>query len=77
MDFEYEVDITGVGQAPYGQQDAFGFCSQIAVFHRLKGGCNISLEERDQGETSYTLVSFIKRAVRLFPVCRCSKVCIC
>lgn len=56
VDFEYEVDITGVGQAPYGQQDAFGFCSQIAVFHRLKGSCNISLEERDQCETSYTLL---------------------
>ncbi|XP_055087884.1 small RNA 2'-O-methyltransferase [Periophthalmus magnuspinnatus] len=56
VDFEYEVEITGVGLPPGGGLKQFGFCSQIAVFHRLKGGFNISPDERSQGETSYTLL---------------------
>lgn len=59
VQFGYEVDITGVGQAPDGQQEQFGFCSQIAVFHRLTGGYNMP-EERSQGETAYTLLYSVK-----------------
>uniref|UniRef100_A0A3B3ZI29 Small RNA 2'-O-methyltransferase n=1 Tax=Periophthalmus magnuspinnatus TaxID=409849 RepID=A0A3B3ZI29_9GOBI len=59
VDFEYEVEITGVGLPPGGGLKQFGFCSQIAVFHRLKGGFNISPDERSQGETSYTLLQSI------------------
>uniref|UniRef100_A0A8C6UWF8 Small RNA 2'-O-methyltransferase n=1 Tax=Neogobius melanostomus TaxID=47308 RepID=A0A8C6UWF8_9GOBI len=55
-DFGYEVDITGVGKAPDGGQEQFGFCSQIAVFHQLTSGCNMFDQSQGQGETSYTLL---------------------
>lgn len=60
VEFDYEVDITGVGRAPDGRQEAFGFCSQIAVFHRLKGSDNVSFEERSHGLMSYTLLYSVK-----------------
>ncbi|KAF7653163.1 hypothetical protein LDENG_00086670 [Lucifuga dentata] len=37
LEFSYEVQFTGVGQAPPGQQERFGFCSQIGVFQRRGG----------------------------------------
>uniref|UniRef100_A0A3Q1GDG1 Small RNA 2'-O-methyltransferase n=1 Tax=Acanthochromis polyacanthus TaxID=80966 RepID=A0A3Q1GDG1_9TELE len=37
LDYGYEVEFTGVGQAPQEQQDSVGFCSQIGVFQRLGG----------------------------------------
>ncbi|KAJ0065358.1 hypothetical protein NL108_007563, partial [Boleophthalmus pectinirostris] len=56
VDFGYEVEITGVGLPPGGRQEQVGFCSQIAVFHHLKGELHVTPEERSQGETSYTLL---------------------
>lgn len=58
--FGYEVDITGVGQAPDGRQAQFGFCSQIAVFHRLKGGYSVFPEESSDSETNYKLLYSVK-----------------
>ncbi|XP_072294141.1 small RNA 2'-O-methyltransferase [Eucyclogobius newberryi] len=55
-DFGYRVEFTGVGLDPGGRHDEFGFCSQIAVFHRLRGGFNVWPGETIQGETSYTLL---------------------
>ncbi|CAG5863322.1 unnamed protein product [Menidia menidia] len=37
LEYGYEVEFTGVGRAPEGQQDSFGFCSQIGVFRRPEG----------------------------------------
>ncbi|XP_061680607.1 small RNA 2'-O-methyltransferase isoform X2 [Syngnathoides biaculeatus] len=34
-EFGYMVEFTGVGQAPPGQEQRIGFCTQIGVFHRL------------------------------------------
>lgn len=58
VDFGYEVEFTGVGQAPSGQQEQVGFCSQIGVFHRLRGkdGCNTFGDDAEE-TFSYTLVS--------------------
>ncbi|XP_075901384.1 small RNA 2'-O-methyltransferase isoform X2 [Nelusetta ayraudi] len=36
LQYGYEVEFTGVGPAPLGQQDAVGFCTQIGVFRRLR-----------------------------------------
>ncbi|CAL1593368.1 unnamed protein product [Knipowitschia caucasica] len=60
LKFGYSVDLTGVGRAPEGQQQQFGFCSQIAVFHRLKSVSNLALEERNQRQTPYKLLHRIK-----------------
>ncbi|XP_055364462.1 small RNA 2'-O-methyltransferase isoform X2 [Betta splendens] len=56
-DYEYEVEFTGVGQAPPGQQEQFGFCSQIGVFQRLGGkhGCN-TFGDGAEEMFSYTLL---------------------
>lgn len=35
LEYGYNVEFTGVGPAPLGQQDAIGFCTQIGVFRRL------------------------------------------
>ncbi|KAK5601394.1 hypothetical protein CRENBAI_000331 [Crenichthys baileyi] len=58
LDYGYEVELTGVGEAPQDQQESIGFCSQIGVFHRLQGNdlCN-ALHGSDVEEVfSYTLV---------------------
>uniref|UniRef100_A0A3B5A921 Small RNA 2'-O-methyltransferase n=1 Tax=Stegastes partitus TaxID=144197 RepID=A0A3B5A921_9TELE len=59
LDYGYEVAFTGVGQAPQGQQESVGFCSQIGVFHRIGGrnGCNMLLDDDADDVFSYTLVS--------------------
>lgn len=59
LEFGYEVEFTGVGQAPSGQKEQVGFCSQIGVFHRLgdKDGCNTLLGDDAEEVFSYTLVS--------------------
>ncbi|XP_007576950.1 small RNA 2'-O-methyltransferase isoform X1 [Poecilia formosa] len=52
LDYGYEAEFTGVGEAPQEQQESVGFCSQIGVFQRL----NV-LPDRDEEEVfSYTLV---------------------
>ncbi|XP_039984295.1 small RNA 2'-O-methyltransferase isoform X2 [Xiphias gladius] len=58
LEFGYEVELTGVGQAPSGQQEGVGFCSQIGVFHRLGGrdGCHMSLGDEVEDVFSYTLL---------------------
>ncbi|XP_070765637.1 small RNA 2'-O-methyltransferase [Enoplosus armatus] len=57
LEYGYEVEFTGVGQAPPGQQDRVGFCSQIGVFHRLKGRdfCNMFGDDAED-VFSYTLL---------------------
>lgn len=35
LEYGYEVEFTGVGPAPLGQQETVGFCTQIGVFRRL------------------------------------------
>ncbi|XP_074524608.1 small RNA 2'-O-methyltransferase [Halichoeres trimaculatus] len=54
----YKVEFTGVGEAPPGQQERVGFCSQIAVFHRLRGrdGYNILFRDDAEDVFSYTLL---------------------
>uniref|UniRef100_A0A3P9QGI9 Small RNA 2'-O-methyltransferase n=1 Tax=Poecilia reticulata TaxID=8081 RepID=A0A3P9QGI9_POERE len=52
LDYGYEAEFTGVGEATQEQQESVGFCSQIGVFQRL----NV-LPNRDEEEVfSYTLV---------------------
>lgn len=53
LDYGYEVEITGVGEAPQEQQESVGFCSQIGVFQRL----NVSPDRDEEEVFSYTLVS--------------------
>ncbi|KAM4738898.1 small RNA 2'-O-methyltransferase [Anableps anableps] len=57
-DYSYEVEFTGVGEAPQYQQESVGFCSQIGVFHRLQGSNHSKvLPGRYTEEVfSYTLV---------------------
>ncbi|XP_029975375.1 small RNA 2'-O-methyltransferase [Salarias fasciatus] len=59
-DYGYEVEFTGVGRAPPGQQDQVGFCSQIAVFRRLREGdrCNV-WPGNDAEDLPYTKVASI------------------
>lgn len=56
--YGYAVEFTGVGQAPPGQQESVGFCSQIGVFHRLsrREGCDMFGDDVED-VFSYTLVS--------------------
>uniref|UniRef100_A0A8C2ZQ15 Small RNA 2'-O-methyltransferase n=1 Tax=Cyclopterus lumpus TaxID=8103 RepID=A0A8C2ZQ15_CYCLU len=58
LDYGYEVEFTGVGQAPPGQQESVGFCSQIGVFHRLGGreAYNMLFCDGAENMFSYTLV---------------------
>uniref|UniRef100_A0A3Q0SE09 Small RNA 2'-O-methyltransferase n=1 Tax=Amphilophus citrinellus TaxID=61819 RepID=A0A3Q0SE09_AMPCI len=58
LEYGYEVEFTGVGKAPHGQQEAVGFCSQIGVFHRLVGRdcCNMLLGSDAEDVFSYTLL---------------------
>ncbi|XP_062280833.1 small RNA 2'-O-methyltransferase [Scomber scombrus] len=62
LKYGYEVEFTGVGQAPSGQQERVGFCSQIGVFHRLGGGahCNRFFGDDAEDVLSYTLLYSIK-----------------
>ncbi|XP_034737412.1 small RNA 2'-O-methyltransferase isoform X4 [Etheostoma cragini] len=57
LEYGYEVEFTGVGQAPPGQQDRVGFCSQIGVFRRLEGRQDGNMLSGDDAEDlfSYTL----------------------
>ncbi|KAM7387681.1 hypothetical protein PAMP_023903 [Pampus punctatissimus] len=57
VEYGYEVEFTGVGQAPPGQQRV-GFCSQIGVFHRLRGrdGCNMLFGDDVDDVFPYTLL---------------------
>uniref|UniRef100_A0A3Q3FH48 Small RNA 2'-O-methyltransferase n=1 Tax=Kryptolebias marmoratus TaxID=37003 RepID=A0A3Q3FH48_KRYMA len=57
-DYGYEVEFTGVGEAPQGQQDSVGFCSQIGVFYRLKDRdrCSVLAGSDEENVFSYTLV---------------------
>ncbi|KAM3619361.1 uncharacterized protein V6R79_006949 [Siganus canaliculatus] len=56
--YGYEATFTGVGQAPPGHEDGVGFCSQIAVFHRLGGrnSCNNLFGDDAEDVFSYTLL---------------------
>ncbi|XP_058494960.1 small RNA 2'-O-methyltransferase isoform X1 [Solea solea] len=58
LKFGYEVEFTGVGAAPPGQQESVGFCSQIGVFHRLEGkdGCNMLRCDNAEDVFAYTLL---------------------
>ncbi|XP_034386260.1 small RNA 2'-O-methyltransferase [Cyclopterus lumpus] len=58
LDYGYEVEFTGVGQAPPGQQESVGFCSQIGVFHRLGGreAYNMLFCDGAENMFSYTLL---------------------
>ncbi|XP_076010506.1 small RNA 2'-O-methyltransferase [Genypterus blacodes] len=46
-EFGYEVQFTGVGQAPPVQQERVGFCSQIAVFQRRGGRLGLNVQSSD------------------------------
>nr|XP_046246860.1 small RNA 2'-O-methyltransferase [Scatophagus argus] len=57
LDFGYEVEFTGVGKAPPGQQERVGFCSQIGVFQRLGGRDGLNTFGDDGDDVfSYTLL---------------------
>ncbi|KAI9517615.1 hypothetical protein NQZ68_004837 [Dissostichus eleginoides] len=57
LQYGYEVELTGVGQAPPGQQERVGFCSQIGVFHRLGGKERYNMFDEDAEDVfSYTLL---------------------
>ncbi|XP_070688348.1 small RNA 2'-O-methyltransferase [Pempheris klunzingeri] len=57
LDYGYEVEFTGVGEAPPGQQERIGFCSQIGVFRRLgvRSGCSM-FDDDAEDVFSYTLL---------------------
>lgn len=59
LEYGYEVEFTGVGPAPPGQQESVGFCSQIGVFRRLRGGddCRAPFGGEAEDVFSYELVS--------------------
>ncbi|XP_077440810.1 small RNA 2'-O-methyltransferase [Vanacampus margaritifer] len=52
-EFGYEAEFTGVGQAPPGQEEGIGFCTQIGVFRR-RGG--LMLGDNAEDHFSYTLL---------------------
>ncbi|XP_076580336.1 small RNA 2'-O-methyltransferase isoform X2 [Chaetodon auriga] len=56
--YGYDVEFTGVGKAPPGQQERVGFCSQIGVFHRLGGreSSNVLSDDDAEDGFSYTLL---------------------
>ncbi|KAK5869561.1 hypothetical protein PBY51_024267 [Eleginops maclovinus] len=55
--YGYVVELTGVGQAPPGQQEHVGFCSQVGVFHRLGGQEGYNMIDEDAEDVfSYTLL---------------------
>lgn len=58
LEYGYEVEFTGVGQAPRGQQERVGFCSQIGVFRWLGGRqhCNMLFGDDAEDVFSYTLL---------------------
>ncbi|XP_008332823.1 small RNA 2'-O-methyltransferase [Cynoglossus semilaevis] len=58
--FGFEVEFTGVGTAPSGLESV-GFCSQIGVFHNLKGrsGHNFYCDDAED-EFPYTLMYSVK-----------------
>ncbi|XP_037325288.2 small RNA 2'-O-methyltransferase isoform X2 [Pungitius pungitius] len=58
LDYGYEVEFTGVGQAPPGYQENVGFCSQIGVFHRLgvRAVRNALSSNDAEDASSYTLL---------------------
>ncbi|XP_047443448.1 small RNA 2'-O-methyltransferase [Mugil cephalus] len=60
-EYGYDVEFTGVGQPPPSQQESVGFCSQIGVFHRLRGRDSGSMLFGDgaDDEFSYTLLCSI------------------
>lgn len=59
LEYGYEVEFTGVGRVPPGQQERVGFCSQIGVFQRLgaRDGFNMLFGDDAEDVYSYTLVS--------------------
>ncbi|KAK2835182.1 hypothetical protein Q5P01_015666 [Channa striata] len=61
LEFGYEVEFAGVGQAPSDQQERVGFCSQIGVFHRVRreNDCNMFCDDTED-VFSYTLLHIIK-----------------
>ncbi|KAM7013154.1 small RNA 2'-O-methyltransferase [Tautogolabrus adspersus] len=58
LKYGYEVEFTGVGEAPTGHDERVGFCSQIGVFHRLseRDGCNVLFVDDAIDVFSYTLL---------------------
>ncbi|KAF3690615.1 Small RNA 2'-O-methyltransferase [Channa argus] len=58
LEFGYEVEFAGVGQAPSDQQEQVGFCSQIGVFHRLRGRNDMFCDGAED-VFSYTLLYII------------------
>lgn len=59
LEYGYDVEFTGVGPAPLGQQDAVGFCTQIGVFRRLtqRSSCGTLFGVDVEDIFSYELVS--------------------
>ncbi|XP_021179971.2 small RNA 2'-O-methyltransferase [Fundulus heteroclitus] len=57
-DYGYEVEFTGVGEAPHNQRESVGFCTQIGVFHRVQGSdlCNRLHGSEVEEVFSYTLL---------------------
>uniref|UniRef100_A0A3Q2GI63 Small RNA 2'-O-methyltransferase n=1 Tax=Cyprinodon variegatus TaxID=28743 RepID=A0A3Q2GI63_CYPVA len=57
LDHGYEVEFTGVGEPPQNQLESVGFCTQIGVFHRLKGSSHGNVLPGSEDEVfSYTSV---------------------
>lgn len=54
--YGFVVEFTGVGHAPPGLQESVGFCTQIGVFHRVRGEVGVN-SESDEQLLSHTLVS--------------------
>ncbi|XP_069560949.1 small RNA 2'-O-methyltransferase [Brachyistius frenatus] len=52
--YGYEVELTGLGEAPQGRQESVGFCSHVGVFHRISKS---NVLPGDSGDVlSYTLL---------------------
>ncbi|XP_061739868.1 small RNA 2'-O-methyltransferase isoform X2 [Nerophis ophidion] len=55
-EYSFKVEFTGVGKAPPGREESVGFCSQIAVFHRLAGRDGHTSGDDASNRFPYTLL---------------------
>ncbi|XP_054646388.1 small RNA 2'-O-methyltransferase [Dunckerocampus dactyliophorus] len=59
-EYGFKVEFTGVGEPPPGQEERFGFCTQIGVFHRLLDRDRHKSGDDVDNHFSYTLLYSIK-----------------
>nr|XP_057929842.1 small RNA 2'-O-methyltransferase [Doryrhamphus excisus] len=55
-EYGFKVEFTGVGESPPGEEESFGFCTQIGVFHRLLSKNRHMSGDDVDNHFSYTLL---------------------